>query len=755
MYLSVSIIYVVAITLILVQVESIFRQNLTNKTRQIVSSSSLYFNSIFDQDVEILRTLKNTLEAISATDVTSEQLLDYQQKIVKNILPETPQFYSFGISWELSAVDPTYTKNHGRFRHLYYWENGDVTTRIDTFSVETEDLNSLYYFFKIAMQDDVTDIYYFSNSGKKEDEQLLNSIGIPLVKNNKFAGIISADILLERFDKVLDKVKPIPESQVFIVSHTGKIVANSNNSKNINQLISTVLKGDVTKQNILLNIKNAKGTTYYQADSLGNKNYIIFEPFYFGNIKKAWSICTVVPMQVIRKDANRVIITAVILAVVGLMLITVVILLILNAIIMPINYAVESLQHISRFDISDTYKLANNTVDEFGKIADSVNKLINSLIEIKSFTFEISTGNLDAKYSVKDEKDILGQALLEMQRSLKIARIESEKREADEKIQNWTINGESKIAEILRETSQDINQLAYKIVSYLVKYTEAAQGAMFIVEQEKKEIKLLSAYAFERRKYLKKTIPFGVGLVGRSVQEAEMIYITDMPQGYSNIGSGLGSQDPRALLIVPFQFNEVIYAVVELNTFKHFKHHVRKFVQRIGVSVASTIANLQITLQTNNLVNQLQLRSDELSAQEEEMRQSIEEMQVTQDDLQRRVAEYESIVNALNQVSYLVIYDMERKIIDINVKFLNFLGKTKDEMIGAKQGEFGIEEEQREKIENLWHNINLGRVTLFNQKIQIGAKLVKISEAYIPVLDENGKPYKVINIANNITDSVE
>ena len=350
---------------------------------------------------------------------------------------------------------------------------------------------------------------------------------------------------------------------------------------------------------------------------------------------------------------------------------------------------------------------------------------------------------------------IRDSALVEMQRSLKIAKIEEEKRNNEDAMQKWAIDGEAEISSILRQHAQDMDQLSYQVVSYLVKYTEASQGALFIINEEDKMIELVAAYAYNRRKFLYKNIPFGIGLVGRSVQEGETIYINDIPPDYTSISSGLGEDKPRTLLIVPFKFNEVIYAVVELATFRDFKPHVRRFVERIGISVASTVANLRITLTTNKLVADLQKRSNELLAKEEAMRQNLEEMQSTQDEMNRKTNEYESIVNALNQTSYVIEYDMNRRVIGINEKFLSLIGKSKNDMLGTRQGAFMIDEEKDKELDKLWANLELGRVSMFTQQVAIETKVLWFSEAYIPVFDDSGKPFKVINIANDVTSLME
>ncbi len=750
--ITISVIYTFAIASILSQVQRMFTDNLTQHTHQLIKSSGKYFNSVFSKDIEILRALTNTLTAIS--DENYNDLISQQDKIIPSILSEAPQFLSIGISWEIAAIDSTYHKNHGRYRYLYYWNNGKITQRRDTVDINDAGIGTLYYLFKISKQTDITDIYYDSYTGRDEDKQLMASIGIPILFHDQFAGLIACDISLDRFDKIVQSIKPVPEAHTFLISHSGNIVANST-GEYINEPLTKILSYDVARKNILSTLSEGKHIMFVQTDTLGQKNLVMLEPFYFGNINRAWGIGVIVPLKIIQSDSSQIIRTALGVAFVGFLIMVIVLILVINAIIKPLNAAVESLDKLSKFDISNANKLKVTTTGELGRIANSINRLIDSLADIRNFTFEISQGNLNVTYTKHGDKDILGQALIEMQRNLKIAKIEAEKREEEEKLQRWAIEGEAKIAEILRENAQDLEELNYQVVSYLVHYTGAAQGAMFYVDSENKEIELVAAYAYERRKFLQKKIPFGVGLIGRSVVEGETIYITDIPKGYSSITSGLGQEEPRSLLIVPFKFNEIIYAVVELNSFKDFKPHIRHFIEKIGISIASTIANMQITVKTNKLVKELQGRSQELTMQEEEMRQNLEEMQTTQEELRRKVSEYENIVNALNQVSFVVEYNMERQIININNKFLQFLGKTRDEMLGTEQGAFIDEEQQREKLNNLWHNIEMGRISMFTQKTNIDGKIIWFAEAYIPIFDDNGKPYKVINIANDITNLME
>jgi HAMP domain-containing protein len=285
--------------------------------------------------------------------------------------------------------------------------------------------------------------------------------------------------------------------------------------------------------------------------------------------------------------------------------------------------------------------------DEIGEMAGALNSLIRGLKETTDFALEIGKGNFESPFVPLSADDDLGNTLLEMRTNLKHATIEAAKRKEEDDQRNWASQGVAKFSDILRQNNDNMEKLSYDIISNLVKYCDANQGGLFLInddDQDNPFIEMSSAYAFNRKKVLEKRIEMGTGLIGRAIQESETIYMTDIPNDYINITSGLGDDNPKSLLIVPLIVNQTVYGVIELASFKAIPKYQVDFIQKIGENIASTLSTVKINIRTAQLLETTKQQAEEMGAQEEEMRQNMEELQATQEESSRREAELEKKV---------------------------------------------------------------------------------------------------------------
>ena len=322
----------------------------------------------------------------------------------------------------------------------------------------------------------------------------------------------------------------------------------------------------------------------------------------------------------------------------------------INSLAVPINRTKNILLSMAR-GILPKDKLPEGS-DEVGQMSKALNLLIKGLTNIFNFSLEIGKGNFDSQFTPLSDEDVLGHSLVEMRDELKKASEEDRKRKEEDDQRNWASQGLAKFSDILRKSSNDLEEFSYEIISQIVKYTNSNQGGMYVINDIDKNdiyIEMKACYAFDRRKYLQRQIRIGEGLVGRCYQEKEKIYLTEIPNDYIKITSGLGDENPRALLIVPLIYNDVIYGLIELASFKDIPDYVIEFIERVGESIAATISSVKSNIQTTYLLEQSQQQAEEMSAQEEEMRQNMEELRATQEQSARREEELHHEVEELRK----------------------------------------------------------------------------------------------------------
>lgn len=303
-----------------------------------------------------------------------------------------------------------------------------------------------------------------------------------------------------------------------------------------------------------------------------------------------------------------------------------------RAITKPINYLRDVIDQLGKGDLVkiDKSKLSH---DEIGDMAVSLSNMAEGFREITVFAENIGNGKYDSAFKPLSGNDMLGNALLEMRTNLKRVAEEDKKR-------NWSTSGLAKFGDILRSYNDNFEKLADEIISSLVKYIEANQGALFIIESnntgsEEEYMSLAACYAWDKKKFLEKKIYKGEGLSGQAWIEGDVIYLTEVPNDYVSITSGLGEANPRSVLIVPLKLNDEVHGVIEMASFKEYEKYEIEFVERIAESIASTISSVKVNERTQRLLEESTLMTEQLRAQEEEMRQNMEELQATQEKIQR------------------------------------------------------------------------------------------------------------------------
>mgnify|MGYP000577203533 CR=1 FL=1 len=747
-----SIIYIAAVGYISYKLKN---NSLANAKEKIDAIAQHYASSVkadLNVDMVMSRGMAQTFEAFHG-----EPLKNWKQKhneILKNIIDKNPEFLSVWTNLELDKVTDWYSKSHGRIRLTYYRAQGEIRYKEEILDTTPNFERGAYYDVKESKEELVMNPYYFAYT-EEEEEIMETSVGVPILVNGEYIGLAGIDLSLERFQPVIDKIHPYENSYAFLLSNDGSTVTHPNEEylgKNL-----TTYTENPKEFSLLEKINKGEAVSFIKEGSNGEAGfYYSYAPILIGKTTTPWSLGLAVPLDAVMKEAQEAFERAIIVGIVGLLVVAIVIWLIAHTISRSIRKTTLVLGDLAKGNIDRSKKLKIRSKDEIGQMGQSLNTLIDGLNKTASFAREIGKGNLDKNFQLLSDQDTLGQSLLEMRESLKEAREKEEERKREEEKQNWANKGLAKFGDILRQNPDDMNEFSYNILSNLVKYIGAIQGGIYLIndEDEKdKHIEMSACYAYSRRKYVEKRIEMGEGLIGRAIMEQNSIHLTEIPEEYVNITSGLGESKPNSILIVPLKVNDEIYGAVELAAFKPFEDHVIKFVENLGEDIASTIKTTKINIRTNQLLEQSQQQSEELSSQEEEMRQNMEELKATQEEADKRSAEMEGLINALKESNHVVEYDLEGKILDVNENFTKLLKLKKEDLVGLHHKDYQeYTEEDLKQYDKFWEDLKNGNSKKTTSTLKVGDNRYTFVETYTPILNKEGKPEKILKIATDITD---
>ena len=119
------------------------------------------------------------------------------------------------------------------------------------------------------------------------------------------------------------------------------------------------------------------------------------------------------------------------------------------------------------------------------------------------------------------------------------------------------------------------------------------------------------------------------------------------------------------------------------------------------------------------------------------------------------LAELEAVSAALNRSQGMVEFELDGTIITANDNFLRTMGYTLSEIKGRRHSMFvGPEYANSPEYRDFWRSLSNGQfVTDRFKRLGKGGAEIWIQGSYNPVLDKNGRPYKVIKIATDVTEA--
>ncbi|HSD64369.1 MAG TPA: HAMP domain-containing protein, partial [Ignavibacteriaceae bacterium] len=260
--------------------------------------------------------------------------------------------------------------------------------------------------------------------------------------------------------------------------------------------------------------------------------------------------------------------------------------------------------------------------ENVNQLAENLTTQVRAISEVASAVTKgdlTRTIRVDAKGEVEALKDTINQMIA----NLKETTIRNQQ-------QNWLKSNLAKFNQML-QGQKDLKTVTDKILSELVQVVSANAGAFYILHHNEeiyeRKLKLFSAHALDRKlDNIPEEFEIGEGLIGQCALQKEKIYLSQVPDDYINIRSGLGVHKPLNVIILPVLFENNIKAVIELASFNQFSETHIDFLAQLTESIGIVLNTIETNSRTEELLTQSQSLADELKLQQEELRRANEEL---------------------------------------------------------------------------------------------------------------------------------
>ncbi|MEH1860919.1 MAG: response regulator [Nostoc sp.] len=253
------------------------------------------------------------------------------------------------------------------------------------------------------------------------------------------------------------------------------------------------------------------------------------------------------------------------------------------------------------------------------------------LKRVSDLAQKLADGDLLVSLPDSDRQDEIGVLTRTFNQMIVNLRNTTQKNEE----QNWLKSNLAEFTQML-QGQRNLESASHLILSNLAPLVGASQGVFYVMDSigDQPVLKLLSGYAYKERKNLANQFRMGEGLVGQSALEKQRILLTEVPNDYIRISSGLGEAPPLNIIVLPILFEAQVNAVIELASFGPFSKLHLTFLEQLSENLGVFLNNITSQLQTQQLLEESVALTEELQTQQEELQQSNQRLEEQAQELE-------------------------------------------------------------------------------------------------------------------------
>ncbi|MEV5985651.1 HAMP domain-containing protein [Streptomyces sp. NPDC052051] len=288
-------------------------------------------------------------------------------------------------------------------------------------------------------------------------------------------------------------------------------------------------------------------------------------------------------------------------------------------------------------DVDGTWRDLTESVNE---MAGNLTRQVRAIARVAT---AVTRGDLNLKIDVDASGEIqeLQDYINKMIANLRDTTIAN-------KEQDWLKGNLARISALM-QGRRDLADVASLIMSELTPVVTAQHGAFFLAmplvdgkdlgsaAEDAYELRMLGSYGYSMGSMPTSFRP-GEGLIGTAARERRTILVDRAPSGYLRISSGLGEAPPAQVIVLPVLFEGKVLGVIELASFTEFTHIQKDFLNQIAEMIATSVNTISVNTKTEVLLRQSQELTEQLRLRSEELEQRQKALQASNAELEEKAA---------------------------------------------------------------------------------------------------------------------
>ena len=506
------------------------------------------------------------------------------EDFIGDFIQKHPEIIGANIAFESNAFDQRDAQYIGNIK---YGADGRYTpylsfdgTELSILAIENVETSEYYLDARASGETIATEAYFYNVGGSNV---LMSTISKPLYEGSTFLGIIGVDLSVEYMSHMVEELANENE-RIAVITEGGNVIANNTDRVLQNDDIETIIR----------DIEATAGTSISQ---MHEGHYEVLSSINAREVATTWYLLLDMESSYLTEASVKATYQGIGIGLLTMLIALLFMWLITNRITAPISRFVSKMNSFTMDNIQEDLRAEKTSLTEVNSLSDSYQSLLEKL------------------------KDNL---------------IERDRKEGIQ-------IGQMKVNEIAQANNQ-LQNLSNQLITFITKKIEGQLGALYILNEKEdpKQYELLSSYAYKRRKGIPESFKMGEGLIGQAAMENETILISELPDDYIHIHSGVGYAAPKHIAIIPCEYNGKVIAVMEVASVHAITEEALEFLNLVKISVAIAINNIMNYQAVEILLEEARENAIQLQNQQEELRVINEELEEQSISLKSSQAELES-----------------------------------------------------------------------------------------------------------------